>query len=106
MSLRAKLKTDEIFTFRVPMIKKKEISEITGEETTIVIQSHLCKGCELCVTYCPEDILEMGEELNTKAYHYPHVLANKEADCKQCRMCERICPELSIFLGDKKDLEV
>lgn len=106
MSLRAKLKTDEIYTFRIPMIKKKKVSDITGEATTIVIQSQLCKGCELCVTFCPEQILEMGEELNTKSYHYPHALADKEADCKQCRYCERICPELAIFLGEETENKV
>lgn len=100
MSMKIKLKTDEIYTFRVPMIKKKSVSEITGDYTTIVLQSQLCKGCELCVTFCPEGILEMGEELNTKSYHYPHAKTDKEADCKQCRYCERICPELSIYLGE------
>lgn len=101
MSMKVKFK--EIYTYRVPMIKKKTIAEITGDDTTIIIQSQLCKGCELCVHFCPESILEMGDELNTKSYHYPHVLDDKEADCKQCRYCERICPEMAIFLeGDNK----
>ena len=104
MSMSNKFK--EIYTFRVPMLKKKAVAEITGEDTTIIIQSQLCKGCELCVYFCPESILEMGDELNTKSYHYPHVLPNKEADCKQCRYCERICPEMAIYLGDETEEKV
>ncbi|MFV2015866.1 MAG: ferredoxin family protein [Candidatus Heimdallarchaeota archaeon] len=97
-SLKAKINSIESVTYRVPMLKAKDISEITGETTTILIQNQLCKGCELCVTFCPEDILEMGTELNTKSYFFPHAIPNKEANCKQCRNCERVCPELSIFL--------
>lgn len=85
------------------MVQRKNVNEITGESTTIIIQSQLCKGCELCVTFCPEKILEMGYELNIKSYHYPHVIADKEADCKQCRYCERVCPELSIFLRPEQE---
>ena len=97
-SWKSKISTTETSTFRVPMLKSKTVPEITGETTSIMIQNQLCKGCELCVTYCPEDILEMGTELNTKSYFFPHAIPNKEADCKQCRNCERVCPELSIFL--------
>ena len=96
----------EIYTYRVPMIGRKRVADITGEDTTILISSQLCKGCELCVYFCPEKILEMGEELNIKSYHYPHVLPDKEADCKQCRYCERICPEMAIYLVDEKEKKV
>ncbi len=103
--MKIKLKTNEIYTYRVPMISKKSIAEITGDATTIIIQSQLCKGCELCVHFCPEKILEMVDDLNTKSYHYPHVLDDKEADCKQCRYCERICPEMAIFLGEDNEIK-
>lgn len=104
MSMKIKFK--EIYTYRVPMLKKKDVSEITGEATTIIIQSQLCKGCELCVYFCPEQILSMGNGLNTKSYHFPHVLPDKDADCKQCRYCERICPEMAIFLGEDEKKKV
>ena len=28
-----------------------------------------CKGCILCVEYCPKDILEMSSGFNHKGYH-------------------------------------
>lgn len=101
-TLKERMNTQESIQFRVPIISPKSIPEITGEHTTIEIQPQLCKGCELCVTFCPEHILEMGTELNTKSYFFPHVIPDKEANCVQCRACERVCPEMSIFLHEQE----
>ena len=105
-SMREKVNTTEVTDFRIPMLKKKTIPEITGEYTTIRILNQQCKGCELCVTFCPSNILEMGTELNTKSYFFPHAIPEKEANCEQCRSCERVCPEMSIFLTVDKKVEI
>ncbi|KXS37813.1 MAG: 2-oxoglutarate ferredoxin oxidoreductase subunit delta, partial [Candidatus Frackibacter sp. T328-2] len=28
-----------------------------------------CKGCELCTTVCPKDIVVIDDEINTKGFH-------------------------------------
>lgn len=62
---------------------------------TVHIVTERCKGCELCVTYCPKKILEVSEEFNEKGYHYP--LVTSEDQCVNCQVCEDICPEFAIY---------
>lgn len=61
----------------------------------VIIIEERCKGCELCVEYCPRGVLQMSSSFNVKGYHYPEVTGQSE--CVNCRFCEAICPEFSIF---------
>ncbi|MHA2363158.1 MAG: 4Fe-4S dicluster domain-containing protein [Candidatus Hodarchaeales archaeon] len=90
--------------FREPMLKSKTLEEITHETTVITILEQYCKGCEICTTYCPEDILTMSSDLNFKSYHYPIVIESKNDACKQCRLCERLCPEMAIWLRTEEEV--
>ncbi|MBN2033547.1 MAG: ferredoxin family protein [Deltaproteobacteria bacterium] len=56
----------------------------------IVIRKDFCKGCGICVAFCPGHVLEMGED--DKAF-----VKNIEA-CTACRLCEMRCPDLAIEL--------
>jgi 2-oxoglutarate ferredoxin oxidoreductase subunit delta len=60
-----------------------------------------CKGCELCVTYCPRDVLEMSAFFNAKGYHPPKVRA--DGRCVACGLCEMLCPEFAIFVLEGAD---
>lgn len=61
---------------------------------TVHIDVERCKGCELCVDYCPTSVLAMSPEFNAKGYHFP-VAASQE--CFACQACYIICPEFAIF---------
>ncbi|MFQ5893685.1 MAG: 4Fe-4S binding protein, partial [Nitrospinota bacterium] len=37
------------------------------------VQVERCKGCELCIDYCPTAVLALSSEFNAKGYHYPIV---------------------------------
>ncbi|GAB4376366.1 MAG: 4Fe-4S binding protein [Acidobacteriota bacterium] len=53
----------------------------------ITIRDDRCKGCEFCVMFCPQDVLEMQGVL-------PVV---KDADaCTRCMICESVCPDFAI----------
>lgn len=59
-------------------------------ETIIKIKTERCKGCGICVEFCPKQILT----LNT----LDKVEAVKPADCIACGLCELRCPDYAIFV--------
>jgi 2-oxoglutarate ferredoxin oxidoreductase subunit delta len=60
----------------------------------IKVDAERCKGCELCVLYCPKGTICMSAGFNAKGYHYPEI-CNPES-CTGCAMCAWICPEVAI----------
>ena len=65
----------------------------------IWIDSAVCKGCALCIHYCPRDVLHMSERRNQKGYAVAEV--HGAADCTGCRLCEISCPDLAIHVADE-----
>jgi len=65
-----------------------------------------CKGCRICIEFCPQQVLQQSEETNEKGYHYPEIAPGKEGECVNCEFCTLICPEFAIFTlpvdGDPK----
>jgi len=57
-----------------------------------------CKGCGLCVEYCPRQVLRISETFNKKGYHPPVVVAGDA--CLGCGFCEEVCPEFAIFCSE------
>jgi 2-oxoglutarate ferredoxin oxidoreductase subunit delta len=62
---------------------------------TIVIDEDRCKGCQLCTTVCPKDLVRMAENFNAKGYH-PSKLEDPEGECTGCTMCALMCPDVAI----------
>lgn len=60
--------------------------------------SDRCKGCNLCIEFCPQHVLEESKDFNTKGYHLPKLVEIPgEKECVGCGYCSLICPEFSIF---------
>ena len=70
---------------------------------TVLVQTHICKGCSYCLDFCPSHCLEFSKDFNAKGYHYP-VLVRPE-DCSGCDLCGLYCPDFAIFGVRYKDLD-
>ena len=62
----------------------------------IEINENLCKGCEICIEFCPVKLFTLSDKLNRKGYYLP--VLHPEIKCTGCRLCELLCPELAIVL--------
>lgn len=62
---------------------------------TISIVDALCKGCGLCIHFCPVEALVESEGFNLHGYHYPEMI-DPDA-CVNCGYCQLLCPDFSIW---------
>jgi len=58
------------------------------------INRERCKGCGICIEFCPKQVLERSREFNAKGYYPPEVKAG--AWCVNCHFCEVLCPDFAI----------
>ncbi|HET7770151.1 MAG TPA: ferredoxin family protein [Chloroflexota bacterium] len=56
-----------------------------------------CKGCRLCIEFCPQDVLTLSGAMNGKGYHFPVVAEGKQDACVACGFCALVCPEFAVF---------
>jgi len=62
----------------------------------IYIDEKICKGCQLCIHFCPKNVFQMGDKVNDKGFAIPEVV--NENKCTKCKLCELICPDLAVFV--------
>jgi 2-oxoglutarate ferredoxin oxidoreductase subunit delta len=62
------------------------------------IEENLCKGCGLCVSVCPKNVLEISSQVNAKGY-FPAYQARPE-DCIKCAICCTMCPDVAISITE------
>ncbi len=54
----------------------------------IVVNREWCKGCGICVRFCPAEVLELDEDDKSSVV--------RPDACTMCQMCELRCPDLAI----------
>ncbi|MBN2548896.1 MAG: 4Fe-4S binding protein [Anaerolineales bacterium] len=57
-----------------------------------------CKGCGICVEFCPKHLLVISEHTNSKGYHPPKII--EDQDCVNCGLCALLCPDFAIYVED------
>lgn len=67
---------------------KKKLKEL-------VINRDWCKGCGICVVFCPKQVLELDKKDKATVV--------KPEDCICCRLCELRCPDLAITVEIEQD---
>ncbi len=60
----------------------------------IVVNTQICKGCEVCGPVCQEKVIGISSDVNRKGYHYAY-MKNPEA-CNGCTNCGTVCPDRAI----------
>ena len=60
----------------------------------VIVNTERSKGCDLCVVACPQDVLKLNREANSKGYNYSY-MQNPE-DCTGCSTCALVCPDACI----------
>jgi 2-oxoglutarate ferredoxin oxidoreductase subunit delta len=62
----------------------------------IEVSAALCKGCELCTTVCPKDLIVMATDHFTPKGIHPARLRDPDGECTGCAICAVICPDAAI----------
>lgn len=70
--------------------KSKTSSSPRKPRGKVVIFANWCKGCRLCVEFCPTGVLAMGEN------DLPYVAVAE--NCTACHWCDTHCPDLAIVV--------
>lgn len=63
-------------------------------QTDIVIFPDWCKGCAICVSFCPTKALALNE--------YGKAQAVAIEECINCGFCENHCPDFAILVRPKE----
>lgn len=61
----------------------------------VVVKPERCKGCGVCVEFCPTGAIIMSDKFNAKGYHYPEFAYPDK--CTGCELCGMYCPDFAIY---------
>ncbi|MGB9682607.1 MAG: 4Fe-4S dicluster domain-containing protein [bacterium] len=62
---------------------------------TVIVDTQRCKGCGICLNFCPREVFEFETYLNEGGHH--PVRANSDK-CIGCRACVIMCPDIALEL--------
>ncbi len=93
-------------------LRQTLIREPVNVTTMVVPQGQVyilperCKECAYCWEFCPNDVLDISDEVNSKGYRFPTVRDDRSEKCVDCGRghCLEICPEFAIFALPLKEV--
>ena len=60
----------------------------------ITIDQDKCKGCFLCIKFCPRGLIKKSKKINKQGVNF--VEFDMEGECLGCLQCAVICPDCCI----------
>lgn len=64
---------------------------IDRDQVEVKIKLDWCKGCGICVAFCPKKVLGLNSQQKVE-------MLDRE-NCIKCGQCELRCPDYAIYLG-------
>jgi 2-oxoglutarate ferredoxin oxidoreductase subunit delta len=62
------------------------------------VDQKYCKGCGICIEFCPAKALKQSRQLNARGYFPPE--GGDMEKCNQCGLCSLLCPDFAIVVSD------
>lgn len=62
----------------------------------IFINKKLCKGCGICIAFCPNKVFEKGKKMNVRGVYPPEPIHAEK--CPNCGLCMLLCPDFAIAI--------
>ncbi|MFH1548030.1 MAG: 4Fe-4S binding protein [Candidatus Omnitrophota bacterium] len=78
------------------MISQKEVSY------GIQIKEEKCKGCQICINFCPRGVLGISKKINKKGFYTVEVIHKEK--CSGCGICFLVCPDVAIEIYGEFDI--
>lgn len=72
---------------------------ILARKGSIVVNRERCKGCHICLDWCPLGLISVSPDLNRKGYQparFNDRKSEEDKTCTGCTMCATVCPEVAI----------
>jgi 2-oxoglutarate ferredoxin oxidoreductase subunit delta len=89
-------KTEDSIKNEAKSEQQEEVAEAVEKKSktkkekkpVIEVNRDFCKGCGICVAFCPKQVLELDD-------HEKAVVKRLE-QCNACTLCELRCPDIAI----------
>ncbi|MFP4168004.1 MAG: 4Fe-4S dicluster domain-containing protein [Desulfonatronovibrionaceae bacterium] len=65
-------------------------------QTQVTVYKDWCKGCGICVAFCPARVLELNSQGKVKVV--------RPGECTNCGFCELHCPDFAISVRPREEI--